>query len=76
MHTCTIKGKINNVDIDVTITSSTDGKAVGMFVADVYTEVLSQAPTFMDKVSAALPTVAKAMDKLGKAFDKIKKNYR
>lgn len=76
-----IKGYINHHLVDLVIETRSmteeqaaqEGKNVGIFVASAYTELLNQAPTFLNVVAKHLPTINKAAIKMMKVVDKVLK---
>jgi len=72
MDKTTIKGNWGKTPFTVEISTTMDGKAVGKFIADVYTELLTQSPGFIDKITQILPTFAKGMEELVKLAEKIR----
>jgi len=70
MEKTTIKGTWGKTPFTVEIDNTVDGKAVGQFLADVYTSILERAPSFMGKLHDVMPRIAA---KLGDLKDQATK---
>jgi len=70
MEKTTIKGTWGKTPFTVEIDSTVDGKAVGRFIANVYTSLLERTPSFMGKLRDVMPSIA---TKLGDIKDQAAK---
>lgn len=71
MESVKISGMVAGKTIDITIESKLDGKATGKFIADLYKELVSQAPSLLDHIEAKLEKIVVSAIGLKKAAEKL-----